>query len=134
LNQGNPSTSSAVSENNHFATTNFPLEYCGDSLPEDPQDYPVELYTVFIDGVEDRNFKLLQAKYCQQVSVFLSPDLGTQLATFISREKAEQFKEIVSQDFENVQISEPEIIRGESVDQSSITDNLETPEKFETTE
>ncbi|MBE9151053.1 hypothetical protein [Coleofasciculus sp. LEGE 07092] len=70
LNQGNPSTSSAVSENNHFATTNFPLEYCGDSLPEDPQDYPVELYTVFIDGVEDRNFKLLQAKYCQQVSVF----------------------------------------------------------------
>ncbi|MEQ8999547.1 MAG: hypothetical protein RID53_23860, partial [Coleofasciculus sp. B1-GNL1-01] len=135
-NPENPSSSSSstVSDKKQFDATNFPLESCSDSLPEDPQAYPIELYTVFINGNEERDFKLIQAKYCQQVLGFLSPDFGMQLATFTSREKAEQFKEIISQYFENVQISEPEIIRELSENPSSRTDNLETPEKFETTE
>lgn len=134
LSYGSSSSSLIMAENNYFATTNFPLESCGDSLPDDPQAYPLELYTVFIliDVIDydEEEVQLIEKKYCQQVLSFVDSHVVIQLGTFIGREKAEQFKEIVSQDLENVQIIGPEIVRGEF----SQIDDLQAPKKFESTE
>jgi hypothetical protein len=113
LNQGNPSTSSAVSENNHFATTNFPLESCGDSLPEDPQAYPITLYPVFfhapLENQEDHDKYAItiRSEFCQDAfeEHINSDEYGDrkfffyhekyQVASFLNQQDASDFQQLV---------------------------------------
>lgn len=110
------STAADRTQSNPFQSVKFPLESCGDSLPEDPQAYPLELYTVFIDGSQD--WQDIQKQYCGEAS-FAENSQKTgkrdiiQVGTFISKQRAEYFRETLSRYFDDVFISEATIITAE---------------------
>ncbi|MCF3578553.1 hypothetical protein [Planktothrix agardhii] len=132
------STAAARTQSNPFQSVKFPLESCGDSLPEDPQAYPLELYTVFIDDSQD--WQEIQKQYCGEASFAeISQKTGRgrdiiQVGTFISKQRAEYFRETLSGYLDKVFISEATIITADSVNESSgnsseVAKNFNTPLK-----
>jgi hypothetical protein len=108
---------------NPFDSVRFPQQYCGDSLPQDKNAYPVEFYSVLIPGNEE-NRKLIEDKYCQHILTGLGKKSRTvQVASFIGRDRAQDFKEILNRDFKDVEISQPTIIDTESLQNSSAFNN-----------
>lgn len=122
--EGNP-TSTKVSEDNPFASVEFPLESCSDPLPKDETAYPIELYTVFVVVVDNNPFEDIQEKYCKTLSSSskLDSDGGEsfviQVASFIGRDRAEQFRDILTSHFNTIKISEPTIITEEDFSEPS---------------
>ena len=117
-----------ISDDNPFSSVNFPLESCSDSLPEDERAYPVEIYTIFIlfDSSKSYISDKLREKYCKNVIISTSDQYESriQIGSFVGSNRAKKFQEILSRDFENVEISESTIIGTESVNKSSEADNF----------
>ena len=117
LNYGNQSNSSAISENNQFAATNFPLESCGDTLPIDSHVYPIEVYSVTLkNNIRDmegnrRNVEIIKSRFCPNSSVGVYHEQD-EIAQFINRDKASNFKELIESELGNdiIQLSSPQII------------------------
>ncbi|MBE9128512.1 MULTISPECIES: hypothetical protein [unclassified Coleofasciculus] len=107
-----PQTTKPPSTNNPFQSMSFPKESCGDSLPEDPDAYPVEFYPVFIDYSES-NLESVQSQFCRDSLKIYRESLDKeyiQVSSFIGRERANQFKEFIQSEFVNVEIGEASII------------------------
>ncbi|MCF3578552.1 hypothetical protein [Planktothrix agardhii] len=117
LNYGNQSNSSAISENNQFAATNFPLESCGDTLPIDSHVYPIEVYSVTLkNNIRDmegnrRNGEIIKSQFCSNFSVWGRHE-QYEIASFINRDKAADFKQLIESELDNdiIQLSSPQII------------------------
>ena len=85
---------------------------CGDRLPEDPASYPVNFYSVSVEYSAD-NLAKIKNHFCEDALPKTSESLGrevVQVASFISKEKADSFKVKLSQYFGQVTIGEPTII------------------------
>ncbi len=107
-----PQTTKPPSTNNPFQSMSFPKESCGDSLPENPDAYPVEFYPVFIDYSES-NLESVQSQFCRDSLKIYRESLDKeyiQVSSFIGRERANQFKEFIQSEFVNVEIGEASII------------------------
>ena len=90
----------------------FPKDSCGDSLPEDPDAYPVEFYPVFIDYSES-NLESVQSQFCRDSLKIYRKSLDEdyiQVASFVGKERANQFKALIQSKFPNVEIGEVSII------------------------
>lgn len=90
---------------NPFKTAVYPLSSCGDLPPADPNAYPVQFYPVFLEKSE-RNLQQVRARFCRDAYPMLRQDNNQeaiQVASFLSRERAELFREFL---WENVGWSE----------------------------
>ena len=85
---------------------------CGDPAPTDAKDYPVSFYPVSVE-YSDRNLEIVRKHFCEDASKLPSKSLGKdvlQVASFISREKAESFREKLSQHFSQSRVGKPTIV------------------------
>lgn len=91
-------TTTSTQAPNPFESVSFPLDACGDKLPDDQKVYPVSLYPVFLEYSEE---KLTQVKssFCRDAIKKFREATGKdeiQVASFIGSERANQFKEFIS--------------------------------------
>ncbi|MEG4504485.1 hypothetical protein QUA81_10230 [Microcoleus sp. F6_B4] len=91
-------TTASTQPPNPFESVSFPLDACGDKLPDDQKVYPVSLYPVFLEYSEE---KLTQVKssFCRDAIKKVRESTGKdeiQVASFIGSERANQFKEFIS--------------------------------------
>jgi len=89
----------------------FPQAKCGDPLPQDTTAYPVNLYPVFIN-YSDRNFSEVKSKFCQDAlsKVRENGQRAIQVASFLTPERAEAFKDLMIDSFGSGEVGEPAII------------------------
>lgn len=111
-NQANPSQSSETSNRdrntpsptptptvNPFEQELFPRSSCGDTAPVNPRRYPIRFYPVFANYSE-RNLARISNQYCQDAYGPVSREndqRSIQVASFLSRDKAELFRGFMSQ-------------------------------------
>lgn len=84
---------------NPFDQELFPKGSCGDTAPVNPRRYPVSFYPVFANYSE-RNLARISNQYCQDAYGPISRDNGQrsiQVASFLSRDKAELFRQFMSE-------------------------------------
>jgi hypothetical protein len=84
---------------NEFSQQRYPKSECGDKLPTDPNQYPVNFYPVYLQYSE-RSLNIVRARYCQDAYVMTRENTGIkaiQVASFSSRTRAEGFKEFIAQ-------------------------------------
>jgi hypothetical protein len=101
-----------LSAGNIFQDTDFPLDSCGDSLPTNPQEFPVSFYPVYV-SMTDENLNKMTRSFCRDAYAMTRKDVGTkaiQVASFTSLDKAEDFKSYLAQFFSRVEIGEPTIV------------------------
>jgi hypothetical protein len=98
-------------DNNPFSRIAFPQATCGDPLPQDTTAYPVNLYPVFIN-YSDRNFSEVKSKFCQDAlsKVRENGQRAIQVASFLTPERAEAFKDLMIDSFGSGEVGEPTII------------------------
>ncbi|MEQ8956423.1 MAG: hypothetical protein RLP02_00640 [Coleofasciculus sp. C2-GNP5-27] len=98
-------------DNNPFSKIAFPQATCGDRLPQEPTAYPVKLYPVFIN-YSDRNFSEVKSKFCQDAlsKVRENGQRAIQVASFLTPERAEAFKDLMIDSFGSGEVGEPAII------------------------
>lgn len=93
---------------NEFDGVPFPQDSCGDKLPQDPQAYPVEFYPIFID-YSDSNLQLVQSKFCRDALTKYRKAMDKdfiQVASFISPQRANQFKELMVKELGSGEVGE----------------------------
>jgi serine/threonine protein kinase len=86
---------------NPFKTAVYPQSSCGDLPPADPNAYPVRFYPVFLEKSE-RNLQQVRARFCRDAYPMVRKDNNQesiQVASFLSRERAELFRDFL---WENV--------------------------------
>jgi hypothetical protein len=110
-----PSETSSKSQGNSKSLPLLPEKaekVCGDPSPSDPKAYPVSFYSVSVE-YSGKNLELIQKHFCEDAIRVNSKLLGkevVQVASFTSKEKANSFKEKLSQHFSQVRIGEPTIV------------------------
>ncbi|OCQ91669.1 hypothetical protein BCD67_09175 [Oscillatoriales cyanobacterium USR001] len=83
---------------NPFESVSFPLDACGDKLPDDQKVYPVSLYPVFLE-YSDEKLTQVKSSFCRDAFKKFREATGKdeiQVASFIGTERANQFKEFIS--------------------------------------
>jgi hypothetical protein len=103
----------ATKPTNPFDRASFPKESCGDKLPNGSKTDTVKVYRVFIDYNES-NLQTVKANYC--LDAFKTPrkDKGKeaiQVASFISKESADQFQDFLENKLGSVslEVGEPTV-------------------------
>ncbi len=96
---------------NPFDKALFPQDSCGDEFPNNSKTETVKFYPVFIDYNES-NLRTVKANYCRDAFIILRKDKGQeaiQVASFISKERATQFKEFLGNKLGSVslEVAEP---------------------------
>lgn len=84
-----------------ISLSNFPKSTCGDPLPTNPNDYPVDFYPVFVPGNES-NLQLARSRFCQDALLRKRKDTGiraVQVASFRSQQRAIEFRNILNSEF-----------------------------------
>lgn len=96
-----PPPVSSASTTQQFSWSDFPKSSCGDSLPRDPNAYPITFYPVYVP-YSDSNLDKAQLRLCQDAYRRTTKSTGrvvVQIASFKSQEKAINFKNFISGDF-----------------------------------
>ncbi|BDA76404.1 hypothetical protein CAL7716_105700 (plasmid) [Calothrix sp. PCC 7716] len=108
-------------ETNIFNSVSFPQNSCGDKLPNDSKDDAVKFYPVFIDYSEN-NLQSIKTNYCKDAIKKTRKDNqkeSVQVASFISEERANQFKNLLDKKIGNAEVGEPHIIAITQTSQST---------------
>jgi hypothetical protein len=101
-----------ILERTEFDSVSFPKITCGDSLPDNPNAYPVTFYPVFIDYTESI-FQSVTSEFCQDAIKKFREVAGKdaiQVASFTSLERANQFEKFMKKKFGSGQVGEPTLI------------------------
>jgi hypothetical protein len=109
----NRSPNAALSSSNSFESEAFPKATCGDSLPTNPQSYPISFYPVFIDYSES-NLRQINVQFCQdayRITREANNKVAIQVASFTSPGRAEEFRAFLASRFGNAEVGEPRIIQ-----------------------
>lgn len=91
-------TTASTQAPNPFESVSFPLDACGDKLPDDQKVYPVSLYPVFLEYSEEK-LSQVKSSFCRDAIKKVRESTGKdeiQVASFIGTERANQFKEFMS--------------------------------------
>ena len=105
------SASSSVSKpsSEQIANYKFPMSSCGDPLPANPNDYPVDFYPVYLPDSE-ANLQLARSRFCNDALSKTRKDSGTQaiqVASFISKQRAIEFRDILNSETSGASIAPP---------------------------
>lgn len=95
--------------NNPFEQFSYPLDVCGDPMPTDPSLYPVNLYPVFIN-YNDAYLEQVESSVCRDAFVKIrkaSGENSIQVASFLTYEKANLFKDFIGEKFSGVEVGKP---------------------------
>jgi len=88
--------------------SNFPKASCGDPLPTNPNDYPVDFYPVYLPDSE-ANLQLAQ-RFCQDALSKRRKDSRTravQVAAFTTKQKAIEFRDFLNSETSGSTIAPP---------------------------
>lgn len=115
-----PVKTGAKKPTNPFDRASFPQDSCGDKLPNDPKTDIVNFYPVFID-YNEINLQIIKDKYCKDADKITRKYTGKEailVASFISKESANQFKEFLGTKLDSLslEIGEPTVIAVNSAD------------------
>ena len=89
--------------------SNFPKASCGDPLPTNPNDYPVDFYPVYLPDSE-ANLQLARSRFCQDALSKRRKDTRTkavQVAAFTSKQRAIEFRDILNSETSGSSIGPP---------------------------
>jgi hypothetical protein len=110
--QDSNADSGSLSADNIFQDTDFPLDSCGDSLPTNPQEFPVSFYPVYV-SMTDENLNEMTRSFCRDAYAMTRKDVekkAIQVASFTNLDRAEDFKSYLAQFFSGVEVGEPTIV------------------------
>lgn len=96
---------------NPFKDVEYPQSSCGDSLPKDSDAYPLKFYPVFLEKSE-RNLEILKTKFCRDAYFMYRKRKNKesiQVASFQTRERAELFREFLSNEIDTAEVGEPTV-------------------------
>jgi hypothetical protein len=91
--------SSNQSQTNLFESVQYPQPACGDPLPINDSDFPVDLYPVFVNDSSGA-LDTVKANFCRDAFVTTRKDSGiqsVQVASFRSQQRAAQFAQFMQQ-------------------------------------
>ena len=109
------SASSSVSKpsSEQIANYKFPMSSCGDPLPANPNDYPVDFYPVYLPDSE-ANLQLARSRFCNDALSKKRKDSRTravQVAAFTSKQRAIEFRDILNSETSGASIASPTTIQ-----------------------
>lgn len=107
-----PTSLPTLQSNQLFSVSDFPKASCGDPLPSDSNEYPINFYPVFIP-YSDANLGKASSHFCQDSLKKRRKDTGelvVQVSSFTSKEKAIYFAVFIRSEFENSMVGEPTVI------------------------
>lgn len=102
-------TSLTDEENNpknlpRYSLSNFPKPSCGDSLPQQEDEYPVTFYPVDI-SYSEANLEKARNIFCQDAFVkLIEGERMIQVASFRSIAKSENFANFIRRELEDAQV------------------------------
>jgi len=117
ITKASPSTqASPLKTSNDKQTTlpETPQKTCGDPLPKDGTTSPVSFYPIFV-AYSEKNLELVKKHFCEDAFKYVREKTGKdviQVGSFTSLEKANQFKQKISQHFKGADIGDPTIVEG----------------------
>lgn len=95
-----------------LSLSEFPKVSCGDPLPSNASDYPINFYPVFVPYSDD-NLAKASSHFCQDSLKKRRKDTGeivVQVSSFTSKEKAILFAVFIRSEFEYTIVGEPTVI------------------------
>lgn len=107
-----PKNSSTLPNYQHFSSSDFPKSSCGDPLPSDPNDYPVNFYPIFVPYSE-ANLEKARSLFCQdslKVRRKDSQELAIQISSFTNEETSKKFADFVSSEISDTEVGQPTIV------------------------
>ena len=119
-----PTNSSILQSERQFSRSDFPKASCGDPLPSNSSNYPINFYPVFVPFTNE-NLANIRSHFCQDSLEKRRKDSGklaVQVASFTSKDTAMEFVEFISSEFEGADVGEPTVIVASS--------NLYSPSSF----
>ncbi|MDV3348986.1 PPC domain-containing protein [Leptothoe sp. LEGE 181152] len=108
---------------NPFFSESFPKDVCGDPLPSDLSAYPVQLYPVYVD-YDEETLNVVKTQACADAIKKKRENTSKtsiQVASFLSRQKAELFKDFLSNYFTGAEVGEPTQIDRNASESSSFS-------------
>jgi Pentapeptide repeats (8 copies) len=109
MNLFKPSTLFQQAQTNPFETVQYPQPACGDPLPASANDFPVDLYPVFVNN-SPRTHSTVVANFCRDAFVITRRDSGIQsiqVASFNSKQRAAQFAQFMTQKVGSAEVGTP---------------------------
>jgi hypothetical protein len=94
---------------NIFDNESFPQASCGDQMPTNLSDFPVNFYPVYADPTAG-TLQYIRVNLCRDAYSMTRKDIGqraTQVASFTSYERAEQFRDFLINKVGSGEIGEP---------------------------
>jgi hypothetical protein len=107
-----PTQPSAAATEKFQHNFTFPQNSCGDQLPDDQTAYPVTFYPVFVTYT-DANLNQLKSEFCRDAfKMFREKNnrYEIQVGSFITPQRASEFKSVLSETFNGVDVGEGSII------------------------
>jgi hypothetical protein len=116
----------SYSNENNFndADISFSQEFCGDSLPEDPEVYPVALYSVYVKRTSASNdIDLFKSRFCKN-----GVPAGNHVDYFTDLERANRMKEIMEKEFGDAVVRNPVVIKAKPPSLSDVAKASQLPD------
>lgn len=107
-----PITTPAQSPSTIFDKVSFPQASCGDKPPKDAKIDNLNFYPVFISYSSKVNLEIVKANFCQDAMQKYRLDKGheaIQVASFLTEERANQFREFLQNKLGNAEVGEPTV-------------------------
>jgi|GEM_PF-2776032 len=98
---------------NPFESALFPQDSCGDQQPDNPNDYPVSFYPVYVDYSENI-LNTVRSNFCEDSRKVFREKVNKDMiivASFTDLKRAQQFKNFMISKLGSGDIGEPSLIR-----------------------
>jgi len=98
---------------NPFESALFPQDSCGDQKPNNPNDYPVSFYPVYVDYSENL-LNTVRSDFCEDSRKVFREKVNKDMiivASFTDLKRAQQFKNFMISKLGSGDIGEPSLIR-----------------------
>ncbi len=96
-------------QTNPFEAIQYPQNSCGDPLPTNINDFPVDFYPVFVSN-SPNTLSNVNANFCRDALVITRKDIGIQsiqVASFTTQQRAAQFAQFMTQKVGSGEVGSP---------------------------
>ncbi|WP_017293172.1 hypothetical protein [Geminocystis herdmanii] len=104
---------SDVSNQNNITTIfdneSFPKDTCGDRMPTNINEFPVDFYPVYVN-FSSENLRLVQSRFCKDAYSMTRKEIGQkaiQIGSFTSYDRAEQFSKFLKNKIGSGEVGQP---------------------------
>lgn len=96
-------------QTNPFEAIQYPQNSCGDPLPTNTNDFPVDFYPVFVSN-SPNTLTTVNTNFCRDALVITRKDIGIksiQVASFTTQQRAAQFAQFMTQKVGSGEVGSP---------------------------